>query len=340
MLIFATFFTCVAAATVLVRKEKMEPGKLAHVAMDDVGSLLSLTQDQLPKKDRDGLEDDDDDEYEMEKDEQEPEEEERFIEQEIGKQGKGEGKQGKGLVQGVKDQCETCGLVGAWADAHKAAQKALADAQKAAQKALADAHKAAQKAAQKAAKTAPKTSPKAAPKTAPKGTPKAEPKAAPKAGEKGGQSLTAKKAKSGQLQAMDSRRLADSRRRKANKDKDKDEGEDKDKDEGENKDKDKDEGENKGCINPAFDDEGSFNCECLKTGMEKCGDDDYECLHDLMCTSENLGICQEWKDGEFGDCASRSSATSLIARRGVAKTSAMANMSADMDLSLTGKCTG
>jgi len=210
MLIFATFFTCVAAATVLVRKEKMEPGKLAHVAMDDLGSLLSLTQDQLPKKDRDGLEDDDDDEYEMEKDEQEPEEEERFIEQEIGKQGKGEGKQGKGLVQGVKDQCETCGLVGAWADAHKAAQKALADAQKAAQKALADAHKAAQKAAQKAAKTAPKTSPKAAPKTAPKGTPKAEPKAAPKAGEKGGQSLTAKKAKSGQLQAMDSRRLADS----------------------------------------------------------------------------------------------------------------------------------
>ena len=87
----------------------------------------------------------------------------------------------------------------------------------------------------------------------------------------------AKTVNGGQLQAIDSRHLQDSRHIAA---------------------------PAKSCINPAFDDPETFTCDCVEKAMWKCdGKNIDQCIRKLLCTMKD--ICEEWKYSD-GGCSERS----------------------------------
>jgi len=112
------------------------------------------------------------------------------------------------------------------------------------------------------------------------------------------------------------------------------------------------------CIDPALDDPERFSCECLAQGLQRChGQNIEECMRKILCTSESLDVCQEWKDSESGHCDEQAldiddssaemiqrnqstsakmvqKASALIARRSKTET----NMGDSLDSSVQGKC--
>jgi len=355
MLILATLLPCVAAG-VFVRKEKTE---LSHVAIDAFGSLGSLTQDhQLPKQDLDGLEDDDDSDYDMEKDEEEmaKDEVEELAKDEDGEAegGGGGGGEGANAVvtssgglrqvwcnDGIQFQevccaksCGTCGGTRCGSREGGAGHCCTGTIRASLRKCttmsdvgclVPGARRPGTRRRRRRNTMKPLTKKEiecqcrrcesngfAAMKQQwqkahsmdhslqGKSVMMESAASVTHTGDRSTmEEAKAKEANDFQMRAMDSHaHTANS------------------------------------CINPASDDPDRFKCECMEEGFQKCkGQNLDDCLRALLCNLDD--VCQEWKkDSQYGRCDSMS----LMARRGGAKTSDNANISADMDISLAGKC--
>jgi len=87
------------------------------------------------------------------------------------------------------------------------------------------------------------------------------------------------------------------------------------------------------CVDPRTMTPDSFKCKCVQAAYDDCGQDNEPCMRKKLCASAD--VCDGWKKN-YGPpgCVSMS----LMARRGVAESSSTANISADMDNSLAGKC--